>query len=51
MYILYKIVAHMKIQEFQENSGDCGDCGQYDLLYTYGAIAQAWYILRPACVE
>ena len=41
-------VTHMKIQEFQVNSGDCGgiyELGQYDLLYTYGAIAQAWYIL------
>ena len=37
-------VTHRKIQEFQVNSGDFGalyELGQYDLLYTYGAIAQA----------
>ena len=41
-------MTHMKIQEFQENSGDFGDIyelGQYDLLYTYGTIVQAWNIL------
>ena len=41
-------VTHMKIHEFQENSGDLGviyELGQNNLLYTYGAIVQAWYIL------
>ena len=36
-------VTHRKIQEFQVVSGDCGvlyELGQYDLLYSYGAIAQ-----------
>ena len=33
----------MKLQEFHVNSGDCGgiqELGQYDLLYTYGAIVK-----------
>ena len=35
-------VAHRKIQDFQVVSRECGvfyELGQYDLLYTYGAIA------------
>ena len=34
-------VTHMKIQVFWYFQ----NLGQYDLLYTYGTIAQAWYIL------
>ena len=44
-------VTYRKIQDFQVVSRDCGvfyELGQYDLLYTYGAIAQAGY--NPACV-
>ena len=37
-------VTHMKIQEFQMITGDFGvlyELGQYDLFYTYEAIALA----------
>ena len=38
----------MKTQEIQEKIqvfGDFRKLGQYDLLFTNGVIAQAWYIL------
>ena len=38
----------MKIQEIQEKiqvNGDTKKLGQYDLLYNYGTIVWAWYIL------
>ena len=41
-------VTHMKIHEIQKKMhvfGDFRKLGQYDLLYTYWAIARAWYIL------
>ena len=45
----------MKIQEFQVNTRDFGvlyELGQYDLLYTYGAIAHDMvHPMKPAWTE